>query len=180
MARYRTSRFVAPMAVCAGLAVASSSVGAVPTYGPSWGRFHVHFPSQPKAVILETSPVKEVAYVLNYPISALHSSPTTTSEVPLPPAYYVYVVQEKTAMVALEVVGFARLDPYRKAVVIDGHQATVAIGKEALISGQNATTDASATVGVLVLAVGRDLYAAFSVTSSPLSARAFQDSFVPG
>ncbi len=192
----RSQRGRLALAVAGAVAVAgllagcgSSAARALPTYGPSWGRFSVSFASKPKVGIVEPMVAHlpagsaAIGYVSGGSASVFASNPV----MPAPPAYMVIVVRVPSASLAATISSAvfnelgAAARPPKTLHGVHGVVAREVIGTERSLKVLTGSqfSDPHAVEGALIARSGNHLYWVITIVTSKRAAKSFLSTFTP-
>ena len=179
-----TAKRTGMLAVLVGVvAIASASpVSAASVYGPSWGRFSIHFPSTPTA-FNNTPAVRKVliGYSAVYAYTVASPSDAFTLPVtPKPPAFWVIAAKPGPKFTVTQFMNVGKMLTAAKRETIGGLTAYISIFPETTKYLQaNVITDKNATEGLLFTHNGTTLYLVEAVGTQASTVHAFLFSFRP-
>jgi hypothetical protein len=165
-----------------GSADSSGSAGSASTYGPSFARFTVTFPSAPHSAtdtkeVLSGFP-SGVTTGSAYWISPITDPLKSSSKTPPAPTYLVVVGKANSASQGATFAATIKQAPGAKPITVNGAKGYTFSSSEKNLS-QNQATDPSATEAFLYVAKGTSLYAVIVVAKTAAAAQQFLSSFKP-
>jgi hypothetical protein len=160
----------------------AGSTGSASTYGPSFGKFTVTFPSTPHSAtdtkeVLSGFP-SGVKSGTAYWVSPAADPLTSSSKVPPAPTYLVVVGKATSASQGATFTATIKPAPGAKAITVNGAKGYTFSSTEKTLSQKDAT-DPSATEAFLYVAKGTTLYAVIVVAKTAAEAKQFLSSFKP-